>query len=113
MYFLEKISNEFFTKIVSRIVSNGVIYGKGLPDLIAVKEDKIKLIEVKRISEPIREMQLNWIVYFRKNNIPIEIIRVKDTESNSQPTKRILQEKTEPVEWLIMDENAEIREEMF
>ena len=75
--FLEKIPNDIFVKIVSRMITYMAMYGRGLPDLLAYKNDEICFIEVKRAKEKLREAQQNWIIYLRENNIPIKIIRVK------------------------------------
>lgn len=75
--FLTKIPNEYFADICYNIVKNGFYNRAGLPDFVIWDEHSLKFVETKRFKEKIRDSQSDWIEFFRRNNIPIEIVRIK------------------------------------
>lgn len=74
---LKAIPNSYFLHIITNILNKHKIYGRGLPDLCAWNQNEFCFVEVKRQREKIREAQQEWITFFKTNNIPIKIIRVK------------------------------------
>ena len=77
MEFLEKIPREYFIKIASNSIKYLAKWGNGFPDLAVWNDNEFFFVEVKRQREKIREAQERQIVFFRQNNIPIKIVRVK------------------------------------
>ena len=75
--FLKRIDSEIFSKIVYRIARNPNENRAGIADFVVWNEDILKMVEVKRAREKIRDAQLHWVEWMRSEQIPIEIVRVK------------------------------------
>ena len=75
--FIQRIDSATYAKIVYRIAQNPNENRSGLPDFIIWNDDHLRMIEVKKVREQIRESQLNWLSWMADKNIPIEIVRVK------------------------------------
>ncbi|WP_419904631.1 VRR-NUC domain-containing protein [Kiloniella sp.] len=75
--FLQKIDPEIFAKIVYRIAQNPNENRSGVSDFIIWNDDELKMVEVKKVREQVRESQLNWLSWMIDENIPVEIVRVK------------------------------------
>ena len=74
---LKRVPNEYFIKIVSNVLNHPKLYSRGLPDFCCWDNDKFIFVEAKRMREKMRDEQINWGAYFRKENIPYKIVRVK------------------------------------
>ena len=75
--FLENIEPNIFAKIVYRIAKNPKDNRAGVSDFIIWNEQDLKMVEVKKIREKIRDSQKSWIDWMLKENIPNEVVRVK------------------------------------
>ena len=75
--FLQRIDADTFAKIVYRIAQNPNENRSGVSDFIIWNDDELRMIEVKKVREQIRESQLNWLSWIVDENIPVEIVRVK------------------------------------
>lgn len=77
---LKRIPNEYFIKIASNILNHPKRYSRGLPDFCCWDNDEFIFVEAKRMREKMRDEQINWGAYFREQNIPYKIVRVKSIE---------------------------------
>lgn len=75
--FLNRIDSDIFAKIVYRIAQNPNENRAGLPDYIIWNDKEIRMVEVKKVREKIRDSQLLWLSWMSHENIPVEIVRVK------------------------------------
>lgn len=75
--FVKKISPQTYSKIVYRIAQNPNENRSGLSDFIIWNDQELKMVEVKKIREQIRDSQVNWLSWMIDENIPAEIVRVK------------------------------------
>ena len=75
--FLQKIDSDTFAKIVYRIAKNPNENRSGVSDFIIWNDDELRMIEVKKVREQVRESQLNWLSWLVDENIHVEIVRVK------------------------------------
>lgn len=75
--FLERIEPEMFAKIVYRIAQNPNENRAGVSDFVVWNEKELKMIEVKKVREKIRDSQKSWIAWMLEQSIPNEIVRVK------------------------------------
>lgn len=75
--FLQRIDSDTFAKIVYRIAQNPTENRSGISDFIIWNDDELKMVEVKKVREQVRESQLNWLSWMIDENIPVEIVRVK------------------------------------
>ena len=75
--FIQRIDHEIFAKIVYRIAQNPNENRSGVSDFIIWNDDELKMVEVKKVREQVRESQLNWLSWMVDENIPVEIVRVK------------------------------------
>lgn len=75
--FLQRIDSDTFARIVYRIAQNPNENRSGVSDFIIWNDNELRMVEVKKVREQIRESQLNWISWMIEENIPIEIVRIK------------------------------------
>ncbi|MBG78098.1 MAG: hypothetical protein CL570_03605 [Alphaproteobacteria bacterium] len=75
--FLQRIDSDTFAKIVYRIAQNPNENRSGVSDFIIWNDDELRMVEVKKVREQVRESQLNWLSWMIDENIPVEIVRVK------------------------------------
>lgn len=75
--FLDLINSTILADIIYNIAQNVSENRAGLPDYIIWKNNEITLVEVKRLKEKIRDSQINWISFLKRNNVPVLIVRVK------------------------------------
>ena len=75
--FLRRIDSETFAKIVYRIAQNPNENRSGVSDFVVWNHDTLKMVEVKKVREKIRDSQKSWLAWMRNKNIPAEIVRVK------------------------------------
>jgi len=75
--FLQRIDSDTFAKIVYRIAQNPNENRSGVSDFIIWNDDELRMVEVKKVREQVRESQLNWLSWMIDENIPVEIVRVR------------------------------------
>lgn len=75
--FLEKIDPEVFAKIVYKIAKNPNKNRSGVFDFVIWNEQELRMVEVKKIHEQVRESQKFWQAWMVQENIPHEIVRLK------------------------------------
>lgn len=75
--FLKRIDSEIFSKIVYRIAQNPNENRSGVPDFIIWNDTELRMSEVKKVREKIRDSQEAWLAWMVSENIPVEIVRVK------------------------------------
>lgn len=75
--FISRISPDTFAKIVYRIAQNPSENRSGVFDFVIWNDQELKMIEVKRIREKIRESQKSWLIWMIQEDITAEIVRVK------------------------------------
>ncbi len=75
--FVRRIDSETYAKIVYRIAQNPNENRSGVSDFIIWNDDELRMVEVKKVREQVRESQLNWLLWMVDENIPVEIARVK------------------------------------
>jgi hypothetical protein len=75
--FLSRIDPDIFAKIIYRIAQNPSENRAGLSDFVVWNEQMLKMVEVKRVREQIRESQRVWLSWMIQEGIPVEIVRVK------------------------------------
>ncbi len=75
--FIERIDPEIYAKVVFRIAQNPSENRSGVPDFVIWNEDELRMVEVKKMREQVREAQLGWLSWMVEENIPVEIVRVK------------------------------------
>lgn len=75
--FLNRIEPEVFAEIVYRIAQNPNENRAGVPDFVIWNNIEIKMVEVKRVKEQIRSSQQLWIDWMLKNDITVEVVRVR------------------------------------
>jgi hypothetical protein len=76
-YFLTKIDNKTFYKVVNRILQDRKNNTVGTPDYIVWKNNELIFVEVKRKNEKLSEDQIGWGEFLIKNKISYRIIRVE------------------------------------
>lgn len=77
--FLKRVNSETFAEIVYRIAQNLNENRSGLPDFVIWNNDKLVMVEVKRVREQIRPSQILWLTWMAQEGIPNEIVRVSGT----------------------------------
>lgn len=75
--FLKRIDTEIFGKIVYRIAQNPNQNRAGVSDFIIWTNEILKMVEVKKPREKVRDSQFAWINWMVAEHIPNEIVRVK------------------------------------
>lgn len=75
--FMQKIDSKIYAKIVYRIAKNPNENRSGMPDFVIWNDHELKMLEVKRVREQVRESQIHWLSWMTDENIPAEIVRVK------------------------------------
>lgn len=75
--FLRRIDVATFAKFVYRIAQNPNKNRSGVSDFVIWNDHDLKMIEVKKIREQVRESQQAWIEWMLNNDIPTEVVRVK------------------------------------
>ncbi|NCB49877.1 MAG: VRR-NUC domain-containing protein [Alphaproteobacteria bacterium] len=81
--FLRRVDSDTYAKIVYRIAQNPNENRSGVPDFIIWNDDELKMIEIKKVREQVRESQINWLSWMVDENIPVEIVRVKGVSNAS------------------------------
>lgn len=76
--FLARVPPQFFLKIIFRIAQNPNENRAGTPDFIIWNQDTLKMVETKKVNEQIRASQESWLEWMAQENIPIEIVCVKE-----------------------------------
>ena len=79
--FVQRIDPEIFAKIVYRIAQNPCDNRAGVSDFVIWNDFELKMVEIKKGREKLRESQLNWISWMIHEGIPTEIVRVKPVKS--------------------------------
>jgi len=77
--FVKKIDSSTFAKTVYRIAQNPSENRSGVSDYVIWNDEELRMVEVKKIREQIRESQMSWLSWMIGENIPAEIVRVKAT----------------------------------
>ncbi len=75
--FVQRIDPETYAKIVYRIAQNPNENRSGVSDFIIWNAAELRMVEVKKVREQVRESQLSWLSWMTDENIPVEIVRVK------------------------------------
>ncbi len=75
--FLKRIDPTTFAKFVYRIAQNPNENRAGVSDFVIWNDFELKMVEVKRVKEPIRASQQLWIDWMINDGIPTETVRVK------------------------------------
>lgn len=75
--FLQKISPKVYAKIVYRIAQNPNENRSGVSDFVIWNSNELRMVEVKKIRESIRDSQKNWLSWMVNEGIHAEIVRVK------------------------------------
>lgn len=75
--FLKRIDNKTFAKIVYHIAKSPRENRAGTPDFVVWNDKELRLVEVKREKEKLRQGQIIWLDFLIKHKIPAQIIRVK------------------------------------
>jgi hypothetical protein len=75
--FIKRVNPKTFAKFVYRIAQNPNENRSGVPDFVIWNDGNLKMVEVKKIREQIRESQMSWLSWMVNENIPVEIVRVK------------------------------------
>jgi hypothetical protein len=75
--FVHRIDPETYAKIVYRIAQNPNENRSGVSDFIIWNDDELRMVEIKKVREQVRESQVNWLSWMAEENIPVEIVRVK------------------------------------
>ena len=91
--FLDRITPETFAKIVYRIAQNPNENRSGVSDFVIWNDKELKMIEVKKGREQVRESQKSWHSWMVQEGIPTEIVRVKAANPVPQPAASVQEEK--------------------
>ncbi|PHQ69431.1 MAG: hypothetical protein COB93_08100 [Sneathiella sp.] len=75
--FLDRIDINLFRNIIYRIAQNPNENRSGVSDFVVWNSEILKMVEVKKTREKVRESQMSWINWMVSENIPNEIVRVK------------------------------------
>ena len=75
--FVRRVDSETFAKIVYRIAQNPNENRSGVSDFIIWNDDELRMVEVKKGQEQVRESQIRWLSWMADENIPAEIVRVR------------------------------------
>lgn len=75
--FLQRIDPETYAKIVHRIAQNPNENRSGVSDFVIWNSHELRMVEVKKVREQVRESQISWLSWMADENIPAEIVRVK------------------------------------
>lgn len=75
--FAKKIDPETYAKIVYRIAQNPSENRSGLSDFVIWNDEELRMVEVKKVREQIRESQVSWLSWMVGENVLAEIVRVK------------------------------------
>lgn len=75
--FVSRISSDTFAEIVYRIAQNPAENRSGVFDFVIWNDHELKMVEVKRVREKIRESQMLWLSWMIEKKIPAEIVQVK------------------------------------
>ncbi|WP_348378377.1 VRR-NUC domain-containing protein, partial [Paraglaciecola sp.] len=75
--FLNQIDPEVFAKIVYRIAQNPNENRAGVPDFVIWNGKELRMSEIKKVRETVRDSQRVWLTWMVSEGIPVEIVRVK------------------------------------
>lgn len=79
--FLKIIDPDIFAKIVYRIALNPNENRAGVPDFVIWNDTELKMSEIKKVREQVRDSQEVWLTWMVSENISVEIVRVKSVST--------------------------------
>ncbi len=79
--FLKRIDPELFAKIVYRIAQNPNENRAGVPDFVIWNDKELRMSEIKKVREKVRDSQDAWLAWMVSERIPVEIVRVKSVST--------------------------------